>query len=126
MSGGESPPERAAGHGRGDADGFPDDRTRWDARYRDGDWVDEERPARIVEDAEPWLPREGLALDVACGAGRNALFLAGRGLRVLGVDLSREGLGLMERRGRARALPIQGVLADLSRFALRPGRFDVV
>jgi len=121
MSGGAGPPERA---GRDDARDTPDDRTRWDARYRDGDWLDEGRPAPIVVDAERWLPRKGLALDVACGAGRNALFLAERGLRVLGVDLSREGLRLMERR--ARALPVQGVLADLSRFALRPGRFDVV
>ncbi|NIP60150.1 MAG: class I SAM-dependent methyltransferase [Gemmatimonadetes bacterium] len=104
----------------------PADRTRWDARYRDGDWSDERHPARIVEDAERWLPREGLALDVACGAGRNALYLAERGLRVLGVDLSREGLRLLERRARDRSLPVQGVLADLSRFALRPGRFDVV
>lgn len=106
--------------------GGTDDRTRWDARYRDGDWTDERRPARIVEDARAWLPSEGLALDVACGAGRNALFLAERGLRVLGVDLSQEGLRLMERRARARSLPVQGVLADLARFSLRPGRFDVV
>ncbi len=98
----------------------------WNARYRDGDWVDEARPARLVEEVLPLLPREGRALDLACGAGRNALALAERGLRVLAVDLSWEGLLLTRQRGWERSLPIQPVLADLERFAVRPGRFDVV
>ena len=106
--------------------GESDRRERWEARYREGDWADERRPAQIVEDALPWLPTGGLALDVACGAGRNALFLAERGLRVVGVDLSWEGLRIMQRRARERSLPVRPVLADLSRFAVRPGRFDVV
>lgn len=100
--------------------------SRWNARYRDGDWVDEARPARIVEEALPSLPREGRALDLACGAGRNALALAERGLRVLAVDLSREGLLLTRQRAWEGGLPVQPVLADLSRFALRPSCVDVV
>jgi len=77
-------------------------RGRWDDRYREGDWTNDPRAARIVEDAEAWLPREGLALDVACGAGRNALHLAERGLRVLAVDRSLQGLRLLRRRVGAR------------------------
>lgn len=103
-----------------------DDRERWDVRYREGDRTGAGRPSRIVEDALRWLPRSGFALDVACGAGRNAVALAERGLRVLAVDLSAEGLRLTLRRAGARSLPIQPVRADLGRFALRPGRFDVV
>lgn len=79
-----------------------------------------------MDDARPWLPREGRALDLACGAGRNALALAERGLRVLAVDLSVEGLRLAARRARERALPVQPVLADLRRFAVRPGSVRVV
>lgn len=101
-------------------------RTRWDERYADGDWVDAAEPAAIVRDALAHLPPAGLALDLACGAGRNALFLAERGWRVVGVDLSVEGLRIAARRARERALPVHPVLADAGSFASRPGAFDLV
>lgn len=104
----------------------PDDRTRWDERYRDGDWIDVETPSAIVTEAEPWLPERGLALDLACGAGRNALHLARRGLGVVAVDLSREGLHRLARRAVAERLPVLPVQADLRRFSVEGGRFDVV
>lgn len=98
-------------------------RTRWDDRYRDGDWSDVARPAAIVRDAGPWLPRSGWALDLACGAGRNAVALARRGLRVLAVDLSVEGLRRARERGRG--LAVHPVLADAGRFRVRPGSMQV-
>lgn len=105
----------------------PNDRNRWDERYREGDWCDIGEPARIVREAEPWLPVRGRALDLACGAGRNALFLGRRGLDTLAVDVSGEGLRLLSRRARAEALPVRPVQADLERFALREdARFEVV
>lgn len=88
--------------------------------------MDVGRPAGIVREAAPWLPNDGWALDVACGTGRNALYLAERGLRVLAVDLSGRGLRRLQDRARARRLPIHPVQADLGRFAVRPGRFRVV
>jgi tellurite methyltransferase len=101
-------------------------RTPWDERYAEGDWVDVREPSRILTDALPWLPHPGRALDLACGAGRNALFLAERGWRVMGVDLSLEGLRLLGERARARDLPILPVLADAGEFGIRPGAFDLV
>lgn len=101
-------------------------RSRWDRRYRDGDWIDLDAPAPILEDAEPWLPTGGRALDLACGTGRNAVHLARKGFRVLAVDLSVEGLRILRGRAHRDSLAIQPVLADLGRFDLRPGRFQVV
>ncbi|MBI4538998.1 MAG: methyltransferase domain-containing protein [Gemmatimonadetes bacterium] len=100
--------------------------SRWDERYRVGDWVDVGRPAQIVEDALPWLRPPGLALDLACGAGRNALFLAERGFRVVAVDLSLEGLQPLAARVRTGGLSVQPIHADLEHFAVAPGTFDVV
>lgn len=42
------------------------------------------------------IPRRGLALDVACGRGRSAVWLARRGLEVIGVDISSEAIRLAE------------------------------
>lgn len=107
------------------------DGERWDDRWDAGDWIDGREPAAIVRDAAPWLdPRPAgasrLALDVACGAGRNALYLAERGWRVLAVDLSRAGLRRLSERSRRRGLPVQPVQADLARFSVAPESVDLV
>ncbi len=103
-----------------------EDRARWDERYRTGDWLDIDEPATILKQGEAWLEPPGLALDVACGAGRNALHLARRGFSVIAVDISWEGLQRLTRRARAERLDILPIHADLDRFALRPERFDLV
>ncbi len=113
-----------------------DRRSRWDERYLEGDWVDEAEPAvllreclSLVEEAEAAARARGtrpLALDVACGAGRNALFLARRGWGVMGVDFSVEGLRILGGRARSAGLPVLPVLADAGVFHVRPGSFDLV
>jgi hypothetical protein len=42
---------------------------------------------------EPSFPNAGVALDLACGLGRHALWLAERNWRVCGVDLSDVAIG---------------------------------
>ncbi|OGR57704.1 MAG: hypothetical protein A3J80_00060 [Desulfobacula sp. RIFOXYB2_FULL_45_6] len=61
------------------------DREKWDLRYREdsGDPV----PTFIVERYVS-LASCGKALDIACGNGRNSLFLAEKGFRVEAVDIS--------------------------------------
>lgn len=107
-------------------DGTDGPGTRWDARWAAGDWIDADRPAAILAEAAKWLGPPGTALDLACGAGRNALFLAERGWSVLGIDLSREGLRRLARRARARDLRVQPVLADVERFGVAPASVDLV
>lgn len=66
------------------------DRQRWDQRYRDGTYAARSWPSaylkRLRDDG--LLPPVGRALDVACGRGRNSLFLAAEGYDVDAVDVS--------------------------------------
>ncbi len=68
------------------------DRFKWDRRYRE-DVRDRRDPVDLLQRWLPRLPR-GRALDVACGAGRNAILLARSGYRVDAIDISAEGLRL--------------------------------
>lgn len=87
------------------------DRDRWDARYADGAYESRRHPSRFLEQVAHLLPETGRGLDVACGAGRNAIYLAHRGLAVDAVDISPVAL----ERGRAAAagLPIRWIECDL-------------
>jgi SAM-dependent methyltransferase len=67
------------------------DAADWDERYRGADLVWGAEPNRWVA-AELADVAPGSALDVACGEGRNAIWLAGRGWRVTGTDFSQAGL----------------------------------
>lgn len=67
------------------------DRIHWDARYRDGGPAPVHRPSPpppILAHLEHVFPRCGSAIDVACGRGRAAVWLAKRGLEVWGIDVS--------------------------------------
>ena len=68
-----------------------DDRQKWNQRYAAGAY--QTRPAASAWLAH-WLPEvpPGRALDLACGLGRNARFMAQHGYLVDAVDISTEGL----------------------------------
>lgn len=65
----------------------------WNDRYRSRDELDL-TPARLLTDFAAALP-PGRALDLACGAGRNALWLAQQGWEVTAIDGAEEAIGLV-------------------------------
>lgn len=104
------------------------ERDKWDARYRDGAYRDRKHPTALLADRLPQLPR-GRALDVACGAGRNALFLAANGFAVTALDISRVALELGRRAAAERGLTVEWLRADLDEDlerALPAGPFDLI
>lgn len=101
-----------------------DERLRWNARYAAGSAP--ARPARAVTALGRLLPRRGRALDVAGGAGRHAVWLAKRGLRVTVVDVSREGLALARRKARAAGVALRTVERDLDVAGVPRGPWDLI
>jgi SAM-dependent methyltransferase len=97
------------------------DRSKWDERYRTGAYAERRHPSTLLRDWIDEVPR-GRALDVACGAGRNALFLAARGFAVEAVDISRAGLARGRRAAAESGLQVHWIEHDLDQpLALQPG-----
>jgi tellurite methyltransferase len=94
----------------------------WDQRYRSGEQVFEAPAPLVVQFAGALAP--GSALDLACGPGRNARYLAERGWRVTALDGSSVAIGLL----RASNPAIDAHVADLEAGALEipPESFDLV
>lgn len=67
-----------------------DDRARWDDRHSEGDppSAGEVRPPAAFALVAHLFPSVGTALDVACGRGGATVWLAERGMEVLGLDVS--------------------------------------
>lgn len=78
-------------HGDGGTD-LPNPAEFWEEFYRDrGPWTGNPNAALVTELNERPLST-GSALDVACGTGGDAIWMASRGWRVTGVDISRAAL----------------------------------
>jgi SAM-dependent methyltransferase len=104
------------------------ERDKWDARYRDGAYESRAHPTALLA---TWLPRltRGQALDVACGAGRNALFLATNDFRVSALDISAVALARARREAARLGLDVTWLCADLDENpddALPRGGFDLI
>src|SRR5581483_1647975 len=107
------------------------DRARWDARWHERRVDDGAAPSSFLVALEDVLPRGDAvpaprALDVAGGAGRNAIWLARRGLAVTLVDVSPVALERARAAAARAGVSLDLVAADLEREALPPGPFDVV
>jgi SAM-dependent methyltransferase len=102
-----------------------EDRDRWDLRYRTRG-PESTAPSDFLTSLDDVLPRRGRALDVAGGAGRNAVWLARRGLEVTVADVSGQGLALARAAAAEAGVTLDLVLADLEVDPLPPGPFDVV
>ncbi|MGA7826720.1 MAG: class I SAM-dependent methyltransferase [Geobacteraceae bacterium] len=76
-------------------DAGDDSLLKWDARFRNETCVLGKDPSRyLVENMGLILSRVPgtKALDIACGEGRNSIFLAKKGFQVTGLDISEAGL----------------------------------
>jgi tellurite methyltransferase len=96
----------------------------WDQHFADPAHVDFAAHPLLIEAAD--LLPTGRALDLACGPGRHALYLASLGWRVTAVDSSAVAIGLL--RAHAAGLAIDAHLADLERgdFAIAPGAYQLI
>lgn len=86
-------------------------------------------PTRWLVDHAGALPASGDALDVASGSGRNAFWLAARGLTTLAVDRSASSIAAIRETATHLRLPIRAEVMDLEgreNATLRASAFDVV
>ena len=107
----------------------PFDQAFWDERYRSQSSLWSGKPnVHLVGEAAELSP--GTALDVGCGEGADAIWLAGRGWQVTGVDVSTVALqraaGHAARAGDGIAGRIDCVHADQLRWDPGPARYDLV
>jgi len=105
-----------------------DDRIKWNQRYQSEEFY-------LGKSTSPFLAREierikrlapgGTALDIACGEGRNCIFLAHHGFRVTGLDISDVGLAKAAARAGMEGVEVDFRRVDLERYEIIE-RYDLI
>ena len=101
------------------------DREKWESRYVQGSYQARSYPSAFLTQ---WLPRinPGRALDVACGAGRNALYEAERGFEVDAIDISSSALEQAKASAKVRGVRVNWIEADLDDHQLPSSHYRLV
>jgi cyclopropane fatty-acyl-phospholipid synthase-like methyltransferase len=99
----------------------------YDLWYRFGTppWVGQPRSelVQLVESGE-LLP--GRAIDLGCGEGANATFLAQRGFQVTGIDFSAAAIDKARAKARETSVEVEFLVDDLTRLSSVTGEFDLI
>ncbi|NTV95252.1 MAG: class I SAM-dependent methyltransferase [Thiobacillus sp.] len=98
----------------------------WDQRYAGADYAYGTEPNDFLVAEAECLPAGGRVLCLGEGEGRNAVWLAGRGFRVTGVDASAVGLAKAHRLAEAAGVTIATVAADLADYDPGEACWDAV
>ena len=99
----------------------------WEQHYAQAEGLESAPSPLLVEVAE--LTPPGRALDLACGAGRNALYLAQLGWEVVAVDSSASAVRIVRDRAAAAAVSIDARVANLEaggEFVIEPAAYDLI
>jgi len=105
--------------------GALDAEAEWDRRYSEQNQLWSGQPnGTLVTEVAGLMP--GRALDVGCGEGADAIWLAGNGWEVTALDVSGVALERAAMHARAAGVDVKWVHAGLVEAALEPASFDLV
>jgi 2-polyprenyl-3-methyl-5-hydroxy-6-metoxy-1,4-benzoquinol methylase len=106
--------------------GFDDAQAFWDQRFSAAEYIFGTDPNRFLASQAALFRPGQRVLDVACGEGRNSVWLARRGCDVLGIDVSPLGLKKARRLAEESGVQIAFQQADVRAWDWAPTAFDAV
>lgn len=103
-----------------------DSKDFWDKRYADSSYVYGKSPAASLARNADYLPESAHILDVGMGEGRNAVFLARRGHKVVGVDISQVAIQKARSLAVEFGVRLETVVKSMDNFEAAEGTFDAI
>jgi tellurite methyltransferase len=101
------------------------DGEHWNDRYAKGEYVARTHPTELLKHWASCTPA-GRALDVACGAGRNSLYLAEQGFTVDAIDVSSVALERGRQTAEKLGVSVNWRCEDLDDLRLEADSFDLI
>jgi 2-polyprenyl-3-methyl-5-hydroxy-6-metoxy-1,4-benzoquinol methylase len=101
------------------------DKNKWDRIYSERKPA-QPQPAEVLLQNRHLLPKQGVALDLACGLGANSLLLAEQGLEVHAWDISSVAIAQLDKLAQQSGLEIHVLERDVSSQPPEPDSVDVL
>ena len=111
-------------HAQWQVGGMEAERSMWNEAYRKAIGFKQTANQHLIDSVKGKKP--GAALDLAMGQGRNAVFLATKGWKVTGVDISDEGIRVAKDAAAKARVKLTAVQADVDSYDLGKDKWDLV
>lgn len=99
---------------------------KWNSHYLGTARAEDPLPCEVLSANARLLPDCGTALDLACGVGGNALFLARRGFAVTARDISSVAVRYLADLAGAEGLEIAAEVCDIEQLPWKPEQYDLI
>ncbi len=99
---------------------------QWDSRYSRNAFIYGKSPAKFLAENYHYLKPNSLVLDMGMGEGRNAVFLAQKGHRVTGIDISSVAIKKAKMLAKEYAVTITSIVASMETYQIAPESFDAI
>ncbi|MBF0312435.1 MAG: class I SAM-dependent methyltransferase [Oligoflexia bacterium] len=98
----------------------------WDKKYNNASYVYGKGPAKFLEENVAFIPAHSKILDVGMGEGRNAVFLAQRGHKVTGIDISAVAVQKAQQLATEFGTRIKSEVISYKNYQVKDGEYDVI
>ena len=98
----------------------------WDKKFSQGDYVFGKTPAAFLAGNFRYIPAGAKVLDIGMGEGRNAVFLARKGYKVTGVDISSVAVKKARMLAQEFGVRIDTVVSSIEKYHVEPNSMDAI
>lgn len=99
---------------------------QWDEKYNKKQFIYGKVPAKFLSENVNYLKSKGKVLDLGMGEGRNAIFLAQKGFKVTGIDISSVAISKAHQLAKEMGTSIQAISASLDNYDFPKESFDAI
>jgi tellurite methyltransferase len=103
-----------------------DTKAFWDKKYSNTQYVFGKKPAKFLAKNYEYIKQGAHVLDMGMGEGRNAVFLARKGFKVTGVDISSVAVKKSRALAREFGVRINGIVASLEKYRIADESLDAI
>jgi len=103
-----------------------DSKLEWDQRYARTQFIYGKSPVQFLSENYHYIPFEASVLDMGMGEGRNAVFLAQKGYKVTGIDISSVAVKKANLLAQEFGVQIKAIVASLKEYQIPNESFDAI
>lgn len=106
-------------------------RQRWESTYRESSleelpWEEGKPAAELVALIESGVVEKGAVLDICCGSGNNAIYLAQQGYTCYGIDISQTAIGYAQEKAAKGGVSCKLTSGNAAQLPYPDGMFTLV